>query len=90
MPDVGELRQISQGTIHIASVDSGTVRPAAVAIAHVDFPAEPYTGAYEFTPSGEAQTVEIEGKVAGQNITINPIPSNYGRIIWDGNTLMVV
>ena len=48
-----------------------------------------YEGPYEFTPSGETQTVEISLKTATQDITINPIPSNYGLITWDGSVLTV-
>lgn len=48
-----------------------------------------YAGEYEITPSSEIQTIPIEGKVAKQDIIINPIPSNYGRITWDGTTLTV-
>lgn len=43
-----------------------------------------YTGAYEFTPSPETQTIEIDQLTASQNITINPIPQNYGLISWNG------
>lgn len=42
---------------------------------------EPYTGEYEFTPTEDLQTVPIQGKYATQNIIVNPIPSNYGRIV---------
>ena len=49
----------------------------------------PYTGAYEFTPTNETQTVEINGKTASNNITINPIPSNYGLISWSGSGIKV-
>lgn len=48
-----------------------------------------YEGVYEYTPSEEMQTVEIEGLKATENIIINPIPSNYGLITWDGTTLTV-
>lgn len=48
-----------------------------------------FTGEYVITPSNEAQTISIGGKTAKQNITINPIPSNYGLITWDGSTLTV-
>lgn len=48
-----------------------------------------YTGSYEFTPSAERQTIEIDQLTASQNITINPIPSNYGLITWNGATLTV-
>lgn len=49
----------------------------------------PYTGAYSFTPTQSTQTIPINGKTATADITINPIPSNYGLITWDGSTLMV-
>lgn len=49
----------------------------------------PYMGEYNFTPTQEAQTVEISGLRATQNITINPIPQNYGLITWNGATLTV-
>ena len=48
-----------------------------------------YQGPYTFTPSAEEQTIEISRMVARQDITIGAIPSNYGRITWDGSTLTV-
>ena len=48
-----------------------------------------YDGEYEFTPTEETQTVSIANKLAVQDITINPIPSNYGRITWNGSVLTV-
>ena len=48
-----------------------------------------YDGAYEWTPNGSTQTIEIANMKALENITINPIPSNYGLITWDGSTLTV-
>lgn len=51
--------------------------------------ADPFEGDYEYTPSEETQTIQIAGKSAYQNITINPIPSNYGLITWNGATLTV-
>ena len=48
-----------------------------------------YTGAYSFTPSQEAQTVQISGKVALQNITVEAIPSYYGRITYNGSSIKV-
>lgn len=49
----------------------------------------PYTGEYIFTPTRETQVVPIAGKKATENIIINPIPSNYGLITWDGSVLTV-
>lgn len=50
---------------------------------------EPYTGPYTFTPTAEAQTIQIQGKTAQQDITIEAIPSNWGRIEWNGVALSV-
>lgn len=49
----------------------------------------PYSGPYEWTPTQDMQTIEINGLKAIENITINPIPSNYGLITWNGSTLTV-
>lgn len=48
-----------------------------------------YTGELTVTPSSEAQTLETLGKVLPGNVTINPVPSNYGLITWDGSVLTV-
>ena len=48
-----------------------------------------YEGEYEFTPSQETQVVETRNKVTRRNITINPIPQNYGLITWNGSVLTV-
>lgn len=48
-----------------------------------------YEGATEITPSGATQTLLTADRVLRQNIVINPIPSNYGLIGWDGAVLTV-
>jgi len=48
-----------------------------------------YEGADTFTPSQQTQTIQIQNHVAPRNITINPIPQNYGLITWNGSTLTV-
>ena len=50
---------------------------------------DPYTGEYTVTPSSEAQTLETNGLRMTDNITVQPIPSNYGLITWDGSTITV-
>lgn len=59
----------------------------AIEIEKVEGP--PYTGSYEVTPSTEEQTLQTDGFLMHGNVTINPIPDNYGLITWDGSTLMV-
>ena len=48
-----------------------------------------FIGDYEYTPSQSEQVIPIEGYMATQNITINPIPQNYGLITWNGSTITV-
>lgn len=48
-----------------------------------------YTGPYTFTPSAATQIVPTSGLRMLDNVTINPIPSNYGQIVWDGSILTV-
>ena len=83
------VKRISQGTIHAVSVASGVLHVAKADIAHVDYPAVLYTGEYEFIPSGEQQTIQINGRMAERDITIKPIPHNYGLVTWNGAFLTV-
>lgn len=48
-----------------------------------------YNGPYSFTPSREAQTIPINHLTARQNITIDPIPQQYGLITYNGSTITV-
>lgn len=50
---------------------------------------ETYDGDHEVTPSDETQILMTADKTVRQNIVINPIPSNYGRITWDGRVITV-
>ena len=51
--------------------------------------AERYEGAYEFVPSSETQTIQINHKMATANIIIDPIPTNYGLVTWNGSVITV-
>lgn len=50
---------------------------------------DPYTGTYEVTPSRETQVLSTANLYMNENVTIKPIPSNYGLITWDGTKLTV-
>lgn len=52
-------------------------------------PDDPYAGPYEVTPTEEEQILTTENKGMTQNVVINAIPENYGRLSWDGSTLTV-
>lgn len=48
-----------------------------------------YEGPTEITPSAETQTLETSNLYLNENITINPIPNNYGLITWNGTVITV-
>ena len=48
-----------------------------------------YEGPYEATPTQQTQTLATDSLYMSGNITINPIPNNYGLITWNGSTLTV-
>ena len=50
---------------------------------------DPYGGEYEVTPSQEQQVLETANKSMARNVVINPIPSNYGLVEWNGTVLMI-
>lgn len=52
-------------------------------------PVPEYHGAYEVTPSQQTQVLETAGLKMTDNVTVNPIPSNYGLITWNGAVLTV-
>lgn len=48
-----------------------------------------YDGSYEVTPTQQTQTLNTSQKVLVENVIINPIPSNYGLISYNGSVLTV-
>ena len=48
-----------------------------------------YTGPVEITPGSEAVVLGTTMKSVLTDIVINPVPSNYGLIEWNGSTLTV-
>lgn len=50
---------------------------------------DPFTGSYSVTPSGETQILETKNLRMTDNVTIEPIPNNYGLITWNGAFLTV-
>lgn len=55
----------------------------------VAVPLPNYQGPYEVTPTTEEQVLSTANKTTTRNIVVNPIPSNYGLITWDGTILTV-
>ena len=48
-----------------------------------------YTGEYTITPGDTEQVLQTEQLLMTGNVTIKPVPSNYGRITWNGSVITV-
>ena len=48
-----------------------------------------YEGDYDVTPGAEPVVLATSGRLMTGNVTVAAIPSNYGRITWDGSRLTV-
>lgn len=48
-----------------------------------------YDGEYDITPGGTAQVFQTNGKKITHDFIVEPIPSNYGLITWNGSTITV-
>lgn len=48
-----------------------------------------YEGPYEVTPSRHVQVLPTSGRKMDDDVTVNPIPQNYGLVTWDGAVLTV-
>lgn len=77
------------GTVAPAAI-SGTVGAATIS-GSLSIVASPpsYTGETYFTPSTESQTIPTAGRALESDLTVGPIPSNYGLVTWNGSYLTV-
>lgn len=62
---------------------------ASLNVPEIITPGGTYAGPYTVTPTQETQTLQTSNMMMSDDVTINPIPSNYGLITWDGATLTV-
>lgn len=51
--------------------------------------APPYEGEYVITPTQERQVLETKNMTMTDNVTVEPIPKNYGLITYNGFELTV-
>ena len=51
--------------------------------------ADYYDGSYDITPTQERQVFPVQYKTMAEDFIVEPIPSNYGLITWNGSYLMV-
>lgn len=82
-----KLQIVDNNEINLSVGDSDGLSLSAGEVINIG--AETYDGPYEWTPSTETQTIPIKDKQATADITIQPIPNNYGLITYNGVTITV-
>ena len=91
---MSEIREVERITGDISVMDNISANLAGqenitVSMFIPEFASVYYDGDYSVTASDETQILPTQGLVMRQDLTINPVPSNYGRITWDGNRITV-
>lgn len=73
-----------------ASVEEMAVEAEAEVVTRIMGGEAPeYRDTYVVTPTEETQVLKTKARTMRNDVIIRPIPSNYGRITWDGKTLTV-
>lgn len=86
---MNKLKRVTGDSIRITAI-SGDSPQKVKAISSGGGAIIKYTGEYEVTPQkGEAVVLETASRLMTRNVTVNPIPSNYGLITWNGSVLTV-
>lgn len=78
------LFTLLDGDFNLSSVIEGEA--GAFIEVHTDVQ---YTGDYTITPTAQTQVLQTRDMVLYDNLTIEPIPNNYGLITWNGSALTV-
>ena len=80
---------VSQVTLPVGVSSNAVSLPVSLGASYQMRQGDIYDGGYEFTPTQETQTVHTRNKTLLENITINPIPNNYGLITYNGSFITV-
>ena len=88
---MAERISISVGGAGSPRIVLGAPDPPRVSVhgPYVGSEVSPYDGPYNVTPTRETQVLATRGHRMGADVTVDPIPSNYGLITWNGSVLRV-
>jgi len=83
--------QVSAAEVSVpvsVSVD-GVNLAVGIGAAYTMVEGNPYDGPYTVTPGQTEQVLETRGKIMTENVTVEPIPPNYGLVTWNGSVLTI-
>jgi len=86
----GRMKEITASGVRVVKIGSGQGAGTMKQTGSGGGSAVPtYHGETTFTPSQNQQIVQVSGYRMADDITIEPIPSNYGLVTWNGAVLTV-
>lgn len=71
------------------TLSTGETRRVSLSVGAEVYGPTPYTGPVTVIPSQGTQVLGTAGTMLLSDITVEPIPSNFGLITWDGSTITV-
>lgn len=89
MAEIGKLVRVDTGEIHIVSVSGGSVGVITADQRPIEWRGAEYAGPYQVTPGSEAQRLTTHDLRMTEDLIIDPIPSQYGLVTWNGSVLTV-
>lgn len=80
------LHVLQPESVHLAVGADGDM---ALAVGAEIYASSAYHGDYSVTPTNQAQTLPTAGHTLRGDIVVEPIPSNYGLITYNGSIITV-
>ena len=85
-----QIKRITGDSVHLISVNGDKpLKLSQISTGGGGGTRPHYHGQTTFTPTQQTQVAQTSGLIVDADIIINPIPSNYGRITWNGAVLTV-
>jgi len=85
-----QIKRITGDSVHLISVSGDKpLKLSQISTGSGGGTRPHYHGETEFVPTQAYQTVHTAGTLVDTDIVIDPIPSNYGKITWNGAVLTV-
>lgn len=91
----GEITSIGtiKGALAARASLAGSLSPPAALSGILSIPTyidvDLYDGPTEVTPGEEPQVLNTQNKTLVNRVVVHPIPTNYGKIIWDGRRIRI-
>lgn len=86
---ITDIQLFTEGDVICRLALESNIHEIGLAIEGIGTDYPQYHGITEITPSENRVVLNTKDTIVLQNIVVNPIPSNWGRIGWNGSYLTV-